>query len=299
MLEKFIVKQIKKQEKQLDDWLNSRSVPNEEGLLKEGVILVDNIDYFGDKKTCHKMEVLKPINQDIKGVLINIHGGGLLLGKKEENHASNVLFAKEGFIVYSLNYPLAPEAKFQEILRSLIVGINKVSELENSKEIILFGDSAGAYLSVYLAAMKRNPKIAEAMGSIGSIIPEIKALGLISGMFYTTQLDSIGIFLPKLVYGANYKKASFYPCLNPENPEIIAFLPPCFLVTGKGDFLRHYSRNYAKALSSNENDNIFLDMESKKKLPHAFVALFPELEESKIIISEMVSFFLSNINKAS
>ena len=66
MLEKFIVKQIKKQEKQLDDWLNSRSVPNEEGLLKEGVILVDNIDYFGDKKTCHKMETMHQMSYSQK-----------------------------------------------------------------------------------------------------------------------------------------------------------------------------------------------------------------------------------------
>lgn len=36
---------------------------------------------------------------------------------------------------------------------------------------------------------------------------DIKALGLISGMFYTNRFDKLGLFLPKYLYGRDYKKA--------------------------------------------------------------------------------------------
>ena len=46
------------------------------------------------------------------------------------------------------------------------------------------------------------------------------SLGLISDMFYTRRFDQIGLFLPKTLYGRNYKKTPFLPFTNPEHPEI-------------------------------------------------------------------------------
>ena len=49
---------------------------------------------------------------------------------------------------------------------------------------------------------------------------------LISGMFYTTKFDKIGLFLPKYLYGKQYKKAPFAAYVNPENPELLYALAP-------------------------------------------------------------------------
>ena len=134
------------------------------------------------------------------------------------------------------------------------------------ERIYLCGDSAGAYLCVYLAAMQRNPDVAK-VAKVPKIVPEIKALGLISGMFYIHKPDNIGFFMPKLVYGKNWKKEPFAPYTDPENPGIAGKgnLPPCFILTAKGDFLRHYSRNFAKALKKNGCEHTLLDIDVYKR----------------------------------
>ena len=81
------------------------------------------------------------------------------------------------------------------------------------------GTSAGASLCVYLAAMLKSPELAKAFQVVPNDL-KIRALGLASGMYYTTKPDSIGIFLPSYIYGKHWKKSSFYPYINPENKEI-------------------------------------------------------------------------------
>lgn len=117
---------------------------------------------------------------------------------------------------------------------------------------------------------------------------------MISGMFYTNKFDQIGVFVPKLIYGKNYKKNYNNAYYNIENKEIISYLSPCFLVTNKGDFLRHYSVNFSKKLAKYNIKYKLLNINSKKMLPHAFVAMLPETEEAKIANNEMIEF-LKNI----
>lgn len=62
------------------------------------------------------------------------------------------------------------------------------------------GTSAGASLCVYLAAMLKSPELAKAFQVVPNDL-KIRALGLASGMYYTTKPDSIGIFLPSYIYG--------------------------------------------------------------------------------------------------
>lgn len=295
MFEKFIEKELNKQKQKLDDWLKKRGIPSKEDLAKEGVQLDENIFYRPDKKDeFHTMEILKPIqsNEEEK-ILINIHGGGLLLGRKEENRASNAYYAKQGFTVYSLNYPLAPNADVFTMFEDLTKAINEIAKKNNRKEVFLFGDSAGAFLSVYLSAFQNNPKLLESLPFKETVRPKIKALGLISGMFYTTKLDSTGTFLPKMIYGKKWRTNPFRPYTNPDNKEISSFLPPSILVTGKGDFLRNYSNSFYRALKKNGNDSVLIDIIGEKPLPHAFASLLPELEESKQANDEVMRFLLS------
>lgn len=122
----------------------------------------------------------------------------------------------------------------------------------------------------------------------------IRALGLVSGMYYTTKLDSIGIFLPSYIYGKQWKKSSFYPYIDPENEAIIRHLPPSFLVTAYGDMLRNYSRQYAEAMKRGGAICHLEDFEAGKKLPHAFSTTFPEMPESRRANERMVEFLLKH-----
>lgn len=298
MFEKLLNKQIAKQEKVLEKWLTKHDKENP--FPNDKVKISENISYLDDNKF-HLMDIYQPYNNEkILPIIINIHGGGFLLGKKEVNKLYCAELAMKGYIVFCVEYPLSPKAKIIDILNDLIIAINKINEIAkeyngDNNNIFLTGDSAGAYLCVYLSALKNNSNLINLLKLKNKINPSIKGLGLISGMFYTNKFDQIGVFVPKLIYGKNYKKNYNSAYYNIENKEIISYLSPCFLVTNKGDFLRHYSVNFSKKLAKYNIKYKLLNINSKKMLPHAFVAMLPETEEAKIANNEMMEFFTNII----
>ena len=118
----------------------------------------------------------------------------------------------------------------------------------------------------------------------------INALGLISGMFYTTKKNKIGLFLPKYLYGKNYKKSAFAPFVNPEHPDIVKALPPCFLVTSHNDYLKRYTLQFEKALARYQVPHDLLNFPKNPKLTHAFSVFEPELDESLQTMKSMIDF---------
>ena len=79
-----------------------------------------------------------------------------------------------------------------------------------------------------------------------------------------------------------------------ENPTLIAALPPCFLVTARGDFLRHYSRDFAAALKQNGAE-AELDMDEPEKLSHGFAAMLPETAAAQRANTAMADFLKAHI----
>ena len=294
MLKKLLKTQVKKQEKMLEKWLAKREL--EHAFPSDKVECISNVSYIKDSKSIHKMDIYYPKeNKEKLPVIINIHGGGFLLSKKEVNKLFCADLALKGFVVFCVEYPLIPDCYIFDIFNELVEAINNINEVAinyngDSNNLFLVGDSAGAYLAYYLSAFKNNEKIRKSF-NVNEIIPSIKAIGLISGMFYTTKFDQIGMFLPKFIYGNKYKKASFYPYINPENEELVKSISKPFLVTGKGDFLRHYSRNIVKSFDKYQMKYEFLDLVGEKSLAHAYVAMLPELKESQIAINKMIEFF--------
>ena len=192
-----------------------------------------------------------------------------------------------------------PDVDIFTVFRALTAGIERAAVLAPdyggvASKLLLCGDSAGAYLCVYLAAMRKNAAMAQAAG-VPQLSRDIAALGLISGMFYTTRFDNIGIFLPNMVYGHGWRRAPFREYIDPENPALIAALPPCFLVTARGDFLRHYSRDFAAALKKNGAETELLDLDEPEELSHAFAAMLPETSAAQRANAAMADFLKAHI----
>lgn len=289
MWEGMIRRQTAKQERQLEAWMAKRQ---QEHPLPGDVTMTPDVPCGAGQR----MDVFRP--KDAEGVLpvlVDLHGGGFLLGKKEVNRLFCADMAKRGFLVFCPEYPLAPEADLFAILRSLTASLDdiagKLPEYGGDGErFFLCGDSAGAWLCVYLAALRNSPALREAAGVAGSRLP-IRAIGLQSGMFYTTKRDKIGLFLPPSIYGKDWKSHPFRPYMDPEHPEILRALPPCFLTTSAGDFLRGYSRQFAAALKRAGADHAFQGFLTKS-LPHAFAAMLPEREECRQVNDAMAAWFL-------
>ena len=96
---------------------------------------------------------------DYQATLLYFHGGGLIFGQREDLPESYLeLLTSAGYGVLSFDYLLAPESKLDTIIHYAHKAVNWfVDEATTSLALpnthyYLFGRSAGAYLSLYLAA---------------------------------------------------------------------------------------------------------------------------------------------------
>ncbi|MBG9982589.1 alpha/beta hydrolase [Aerococcaceae bacterium DSM 111020] len=100
----------------------------------------------------------------IKGVILYFHGGGLIFGEKNDLPDQYVkLFEQAGYALVSFDYPLAPEVKLDQIIKSVDAQLAWYFEggyrnIESNQKFPTFimGRSAGAYLAILFAGKYQN-----------------------------------------------------------------------------------------------------------------------------------------------
>ncbi len=241
------------------------------------------------------MDIIRPDTSEKLPVVIYIHGGALIEGSKDVSLGYVRLLAKRGYIVCSIEYRLIPEVRVYEQFSDVCAGISYVAERlsgENADldRVYLSGESAGAYLSVYVAAMQKSAEMREIAGCK---VPDvkIKAMGLIGGMFYTVNNDEIGKYLSRSIYDKSEQSNKFEKFKNPECPEIIKNLPPCYFMTSKKDLIERYSIDFAGAMGSLGIEYKLHHMGSNPKLIHAFPMIHPEYHETELVLDAMTKWF--------
>ncbi len=282
--------------KQRQDFENSCKERNKVLSLPDNIEIKTNIKYSNDDCLAHRLDIYRPKDKtnEILPVIINIHGGGLLLGNKEFNKYFCAEISSLGFMVYSIEYRLVPDCNFFDQLDDVSRAMDYINSRiisDNGDPYHIYGtaDSGGACLLLYAVAMQKSKSLEQATNIKASII-NLKALAFISGMFYTTKFDKIGLFLPSYLYGKKYKKSIFAPYLNPENPEIISSLLPCYLVTSHNDFLQNYTLNFEKALTNYNIPHKLDNYPKNSELTHAFSVFKPFIKESNDTIKSMIDF---------
>lgn len=292
-LYKLIKRKIEKERLELDSWAAMRDKFFD---VPENIQMIRDVPYAHENDKYHTFDVFKHNNTDKNNpVIINIHGGGLLMGDKHQNKGFNIWLCQQGFLVYSVEYSLVPDVRVQNQLTEINQAFSIIKErifLDGGdlNKVALVGDSAGAFLALYSTAIQNNKEIAESF-SIEPSNLDIKALVLQSGMFYTTKLDKVGFFLRKTLYGTDYKKQPFVKYLNPENDNLLNSVPPIYLMTSQNDNMKHYTLKFAKALDKEEKDYELVCYSNNKNRVHAFSALYPEFKES-IEANIMIANFL-------
>ena len=256
-------------------------------------------DIFYDEKHVpeHRLDIYRPKGREreILPVIVNVHGGGLLMGNKEFNRPFCASLCEAGYVVFSIEYRLVPDCLFYDQLTDLHLALDFIqahlAEYGGDRSrIYACGDSGGACLLTYGIAMQKSASLAQAAGVKPSTLP-IRALGLVSGMFYTNRLDEIGLFLPRYLYGKHYKKSAFAPYVSPEHAEIVTSLPPSLLITSENDNLQKYTLNFAHALMRQQMPHKLVNFPKDPRLTHAFSVFYPDLAESKEVIHDIIHFF--------
>jgi len=290
----FVQKQLKRVGSMLDNWMERRKKEIE---FPSEVEEFCDIPYQNSQKRCHMLDIYRPKNAAAPlPVIVDFHGGGMVLCTKEVNRLFCGELAKRGFLVFCVDYPLIPDTDIPGILEDVSKGMDFVDTLieqygGDRNRIYQVGDSAGAFLSIFAVAAQKNPAIGEAAGFTASKLP-VKALGLISGMFYTTLNDSNCMFLRKDFYGKNWRKHPMSRFFDPAVSEVAGNLPPCFMVTSGADNLRSYTLKFQKGLTSAGTPCELLDFPVNKDMAHDFVVTKPEKTESQQAIDRMTEFLL-------
>lgn len=289
MFDKVLKKAILKTREELHSQVQK---DYQERIIPDDVIITSDIPYMSGQYHGIDMYVPKNMKSNMPA-LIDIHGGGLVMGIKEQNYDFCVNMARAGYIVFAMDYSLVPEVgvltQLQEIRCACDVINDKLQGMEQfGGSIYAVGDSAGGFLLMYTLAIKGSANISSAYG-ISPIPFEVKAATFQNAMFYSTRKDKIGL-LTKYFYGKGYKKKPFYKYVNPENEELINSLPPFMMFTTVNDFLRKYTVDFGKAVKTVRTDVVYKDYDYKS-MEHAFAATKPNMPECQMVNKDMLDYF--------
>ena len=213
-------------------------------------------------------------------VLISVHGGAWVFGRKEHYQYYCMSLAQRGFAVVNFSYRLAPENRFPAPLEDLCLLMDWVRENADRYEmdpehVFAAGDSAGAHLLALYACLGGNPDYAARFPFRSPGDLKLSAVALNCGAYTIAGKPDRGaarVLLPKLM-------AEFLP---PEGeyaaPELASVLPwitpsfpPAFLMTCSGDFLQDQTRLMADSLLKNEVPFVSRFFRGEgRRLPHVF-----------------------------
>lgn len=227
-------------------------------------------------------------------VFIFVHGGALVIGDRKSNRVFCQEIARRGFVVYSVEYRLIDHADAFGMLSDLSFAFKMVKDTlprfgGDPDRVSLCGESAGAFLSLYAAAATRSKGLRRMLGCEQPGL-NISHLILLSGMIYTTGFDSISLVYKKTLYGDRCKNRTFLKRLSPNNPNLLALLPPVYLVSSKADFLRGHTLHFSAALKNSSHPHKLMYYSQGKELTHAFPSLLPSLPESTEVIDAIMDW---------
>ena len=93
-----------------------------------------------------------------------VHGGGWVSCAAEMSCMFATQLARER-PVFSVNYPLSPEAKFPDALCSLLRFLRVLRQDQGYEEVIIVGDSCGASIAAMAVALLHNAELFEFLAS--------------------------------------------------------------------------------------------------------------------------------------
>ncbi len=123
-------------------------------------------------------DVYRPQGNEVRPVIVWIHGGALIMGDREGIHPQiRALAEDKGFALVSIDYRLAPETKLPELISDIEeafhwVGGDGAEQFHlDPNRIVVCGKSAGGYLTLVAGFRARpQPKALVALYGYGDLI---------------------------------------------------------------------------------------------------------------------------------
>jgi len=265
--------------------------------VPDNLIYLEDLTYESSDGTQLAADVYRPRDASANPlpIAVFVHGGGLFVGNRKSYRAYAELVAERGYVVFVPDYRLIDETDGVSIIADVCAGLSYLktyaAELGGDLDrVLVIGESAGAFLSLYAIALANSPQLQETLG-IKAPELSVRAFASFGGMLYTAEFDPIGLVYRRDLYGERLRDERFMELVDPEDPRVESNLPPVLQVTSGADFLKSYTLRYNSALAMAGHDHRLIYYKKGKELVHAFPSLHPELPQSKEVLEELDAWF--------
>ncbi|MHA3023034.1 alpha/beta hydrolase [Mycobacterium sp. BMJ-28] len=193
---------------------------------------------------------------DPAGVYLNIHGGGFVVGHREQDDPwCRFLAARAGVVVVNTDYQLAPDHRFPTAVEQLYDVATWAAAQEAGDRLCVGGQSAGGNLSAAVSRMA----LTEGGPSIALQVLHYAPLDLVTATAHKrSPLGGKAILKPWMgeVFDTAYipdHKQRRDPLASPawgDNADDIAGIAPALVIACEYDRLRDEASDYAKSLDA-------------------------------------------------
>lgn len=243
---------------------------------------------------CHRITPSTIPEENRGRVLLNMHGGGFVIGSGCLVEAIPVAHLAQ-LEVIAIDYRLAPEHPYPAALDDIVGVYRELLETHQAGKIGIYGNSAGGFLTGQALVRLQQEELP--MPACAGII---SAGGNLYDFGDTRQIFTLGGFYGNHGFPLEHELSEVQaylggadprdPILAPETADLSAF-PPSLFITGTRDALLSATSNFHRALlrAGREAELVVFDA-----MPHGhFYAL--HLPESRETYDVMVKFFLEKL----
>ena len=236
-------------------------------------------------------------------VLIDIHGGFYVAGKRENCRPFASAFLKEGFDVVLLEYRVNDGVtdvsdELGDCAAALDYLATHAGELGlNGDRMFLTGDSAGGHLALYMAEGAEDPSVPVRPKVFKSRGVMLNCPAYDFASFGKSDMFSKGALAWFL--GPRYEDEEWMASMSPRS-FIGNYRGPLFVSTCAKDFIRSQSLLLKADCDSLARPLVFVDIPSNdKKVGHVHNVTNPDLPESRGVNARMARFMEECLNPVS
>lgn len=251
-----------------------------------------NINYSRDDSVEHSLDIYYKDNNEVKPILIDIHGGGFISNDKELNHLFGNYMAQKDFVVFNINYRLAyPEYNVFDQIIDIDCALkwiikNAKNYNANIDEIYIAGHSSAGVLAVMEALLCKSKNLIKDF-NLDERNYEYKGIILDCGLmnFYKNNIAYWG--MRRMIFPKQYKYDKRYKDMVFESNNELYKLPKTILLTNSEDELRDMTYYFKNILDNSKVDNKIID---KGTDGHMGIIFKPYTEENQIILDDILNY---------
>lgn len=220
--------------------------------------------------------------------LVYVHGGGFVQGSARSSLLGAAsAAASSGRVVYSIDYTLAPRAKWRTILDQIVSAWTDIVAVTGEAPG-LFGDSAGGCIAAAatLLIRDRGLPIPRALALLSPVSDLAQAGDTNRSLTAVDFLDPAGLRAGLLAYADEADFAD--PLASPVHGDFAPGFPPTLIQVGTRELLLSDSVRLHRAIRAARRSS---RLEVYEGMPHVFQPLLGQTPESRAAYAEMAEFW--------